>query len=72
MRNLRNAIRLRVKADFMSYCRDLAERRLEEGFSGEELMEISLLGFRSAFLPYEAKVNLLDEVEAELEQLKLG
>ena len=38
MRNLRNAIRLRVKADFMSYCRDLAERRLEEGFSGEELI----------------------------------
>ena len=38
MRNLRNAIRLRVKADFMSYCRDLAERRLEEGFSGQELV----------------------------------
>ncbi len=38
MRNLRSAIRLRVKADFMSYCRDLAERRLEEGFSGQELI----------------------------------
>lgn len=38
MRNLRNAIRLRQKADFMSYCSDLAERRLEEGFSGEELI----------------------------------
>ncbi len=38
MRNLRNAIRLRVKADFMSYCRDLTERRMEEGFTGEELV----------------------------------
>mgnify|MGYP000101971027 CR=1 FL=1 len=39
MRNLRNAIRLRVKADFMSYCRDLAERRLEEGFTAEDLVK---------------------------------
>ncbi len=38
MRNLRNAIRLRVKADFMSYCRDLAERRISEGFKGQELV----------------------------------
>jgi len=38
MRALRNAIRLRVKADFMDYCRDLAERRFEEGFSGQELL----------------------------------
>lgn len=38
LRNLRTAIRLRVKADFMSYCRDLAELRLEQGFSGEELL----------------------------------
>lgn len=38
MRALRNAIRLRVKADFMDYCRDLAERRLEQGFSGQELL----------------------------------
>lgn len=38
MRALRNAIRLRVKADFMSYCRDLAELRLRQGFSGEELL----------------------------------
>ena len=38
MRALRNAIRLRVKADFMSYCRDLAELRLNQGFSGHELL----------------------------------
>ena len=38
LRALRNAIRLRVKADFMDYCRDLAEKRLAEGFSGEELV----------------------------------
>ncbi len=38
MRNLRNAIRLRVKADFMSYCRDLADRRIAEGFKGDELV----------------------------------
>jgi len=38
MRNLRNAIRLRVKADFMSYCRDLADLRLEQGFDGKELI----------------------------------
>ncbi len=39
------------------------------GFGLEELREVSLLGFQSAFLPYEAKVNLLEEVEAELEGL---
>ena len=38
LRALRNAIRLRVKADFMAYCRELAERRLEQGFSGHELL----------------------------------
>jgi adenosine deaminase len=42
----------------------LAHRHL--GFSLDELREISLLGFQAAFLPYEAKVNLLEEVEAEL------
>jgi len=36
------------------------------GFGWEELTEVSLLGFQAAFLPYEAKVNLLQEVEEEL------
>ena len=40
------------------------------GLSWEELMEVSLLGFQAAFLPYEAKVNLLEEVEAELSDLQ--
>jgi adenosine deaminase len=39
------------------------------GFSWEELKEMCLLGFRSAFLPYQAKVNLLEEVEEALEAL---
>ena len=38
LRNLFNAIRMRTKIDFMSYCMDLAERRQEEGFTGEELV----------------------------------
>jgi nucleoside-diphosphate-sugar epimerase len=38
LRNLFNAIRMRMKIDFMSYCRDLTERRLEEGFTAEELV----------------------------------
>jgi hypothetical protein len=38
LRNLFMAIRSRMKIDFMSYCRDLAERRLEEGFTVEELV----------------------------------
>jgi hypothetical protein len=38
MRALRNAIRVRQKADFMDYCRDLAERRLQQGFDGSELI----------------------------------
>lgn len=38
MRNLFNAIRMRMKNDFMSYCRDLAERRREQGFTREELV----------------------------------
>ena len=42
----------------------LAHRHL--GFSLEELTEVALLSFQSAFLPYEAKVNLLEEVDEEL------
>jgi nucleoside-diphosphate-sugar epimerase len=38
LRNLFNAIRMRMKIDFMSYCRDLAERRLDQGFTAEELV----------------------------------
>ena len=38
LRNLFNAIRTRMKIDFMSYCRDLAERRLEQGFAPEEVV----------------------------------
>ena len=33
------------------------------GLEWEELKEVAFLGFQAAFLPYEAKVNLLEEVE---------
>lgn len=46
----------------------LAHRHL--GFAWEELTEVALLGFQAAFLPYEAKINLLEEVEEELEGLR--
>ncbi|MGD8360082.1 MAG: adenosine deaminase [Gemmatimonadota bacterium] len=36
------------------------------GLGWEELKEVALLGFQAAFLPYEAKVNLLEEVEEEI------
>jgi nucleoside-diphosphate-sugar epimerase len=36
-RNLLNAVRTRDKGVFMGYCRDLAEQRLKEGFSANEL-----------------------------------
>ena len=39
------------------------------GFTREELQEVALLGFQAAFLPYEAKVNLLEEVEREIQSL---
>ena len=39
------------------------------GFGADELKEVSLLGFQSAFLPYQAKVNILEEVEEELARL---
>ncbi|MCJ7628265.1 MAG: hypothetical protein MUO50_07730, partial [Longimicrobiales bacterium] len=39
------------------------------GFTWEELTELSLLGFQAAFLHYEAKLNLLEEVEGELSGL---
>lgn len=42
----------------------LAHRHL--GLSWDDLTEVALLGFQAAFLPYEAKVNLLEEVEEEL------
>ena len=40
------------------------------GLTWDELKEVSLLGFQSAFLPYEAKVNLLEEVEGEMAGLE--
>jgi adenosine deaminase len=46
----------------------LAHRHLELGW--QELTEVALLGFQAAFLPYEAKINLLEEVEEELEGLR--
>ena len=36
------------------------------GLEWEELKEVAFLGFQAAFLPYEAKVNLLEEVEEEI------
>ncbi len=42
----------------------------ELGFTWEELKEIAYLGFQAAFLPYQAKVNLLAEVEEEMEGLE--
>jgi len=46
----------------------LAHRHL--GFTWEELLEVALLGFQAGFLPYEAKVNLLEEVEEEMQALE--
>ncbi len=40
------------------------------GLGWEELKEVAFLGFQSAFLPYEAKVNLLEEVEREMGELE--
>ena len=37
LRSLMNAVRTRERGIFLAYCRDLAERRFEQGFSGEEL-----------------------------------
>lgn len=37
LRNLMNAVRTRERALFMSYCGDLATRRFEQGFAGEEV-----------------------------------
>jgi adenosine deaminase len=40
------------------------------GLEWEELKEVTFLGFQAAFLPYEAKVNLLEEVEEEIRRLE--
>jgi adenosine deaminase len=40
------------------------------GLNWEELKEVAFLGFQAAFLPYEAKVNLLEEVEGEIAALE--
>jgi len=40
------------------------------GLNWEELKEVAFLGFQAAFLPYQAKVNLLMEVEEEVEELE--
>ena len=42
------------------------------GLNWEELKEVAFLGFQAAFLPYGAKVNMLQEVEAEVEGLEGG
>jgi nucleoside-diphosphate-sugar epimerase len=38
LRHLMNAVRTRERAVFVAYCRDLAERRFQEGFAGEEVV----------------------------------
>jgi nucleoside-diphosphate-sugar epimerase len=38
LRMLFNAVRTRERVDFMSYCRELAMRRLDEGFDGSEVL----------------------------------
>lgn len=48
----------------------LAHRHL--GFTWDELTEVALLGFQAAFLPYQAKVNLLQRTEQELVKLEEG
>ena len=40
------------------------------GLGWEELKEVAFLGFQAAFLPYEAKVNLLEEMEGEMAGLE--
>jgi adenosine deaminase len=45
----------------------LAHRHL--GLGWDDLVEVALLGFQSAFLPYGAKVNLLEDVEEEIKGL---
>lgn len=42
----------------------------ELGLSWEELKEVAFLGFQAAFLPYGAKVSLLQDVEKEMERLE--
>lgn len=37
LRSLMNAVRTRERAVFLAYCHDLAERRFEQGYSGDEL-----------------------------------
>jgi adenosine deaminase len=46
----------------------LAHRHL--GFTWEELKEVALLGFQAAFLPYQAKLGLLERVEEEMGALE--
>ncbi|MEN8008017.1 MAG: NAD(P)-dependent oxidoreductase [Candidatus Krumholzibacteriota bacterium] len=38
LRNLFNAVRTRMKTEFMSYCREVASRRIEQGFAPEEIV----------------------------------
>ncbi len=40
------------------------------GFTWEELKEVAWQGFQAAFLPYQAKLNLLEEVEEAMERLE--
>jgi adenosine deaminase len=39
------------------------------GFNWDELVELTLMGFQAGFLPFQAKLNLLEEVERELEEI---
>jgi len=40
------------------------------GLEWDQLVEVALLGFQSAFLPYEAKVNMLEEIEEEIREME--
>jgi hypothetical protein len=73
LRNLMNAVRTRERSILVSYCRDLAERRFEQGFQTREvcdaLRELNRIVFKRLLRDPEAagmKADLYEHVTMTL------
>jgi hypothetical protein len=68
LRNLMNSVRTREKGVFQGYCRELAERRLREGFTSQEVCD-ALRALDQIALQVLRKDPAAKEIEQDLQDL---
>ena len=77
LRNLKNAVRTRERAVFAAYCGDLAERRFQEGYPGQQVCDalrmLNQICFKALLRDPEAaglKSDMIDHITLTLRRLR--